>query len=101
MIKKQVTISTTNVPIENTLTETMLTRDVRGRVGGGGNKGGIYEKKTFHCQCSCINRHSLVVGLSTKEGTYGRAGMVVSYLPLSKGEMGDMERRDKEKGVSR
>ena len=46
VIKKQVTISTTNVPIENTLTETMLTRDVRGRVGGGGGgKGGEFMKK--------------------------------------------------------
>ena len=49
VIKKQVTISTTNVPIENTLTETMLTRDVRGRVGGGGGgereKGACRQKK--------------------------------------------------------
>ena len=45
VIKKQVTISTTNVPIENTLTETMLTRDVRGRVGGGGGGGGGVKKK--------------------------------------------------------
>jgi len=45
VIKKQVTISTTNVPIENTLTETMLTRDVRGRVGeGGGTRADIMKK---------------------------------------------------------